>query len=357
MRPVTFPVPTFLVPVTLKAALAALILSLSPIGQAAMAQPVQPASPQQAPPSQYSVGLQLIQVPDGQGAPIEVGVWYPTTTPATAPARGMSALPVAAGAPLAGDHLPLVVMSHGNGGWFGGHYDTAIALAKAGFVVAALTHTGDNYKDQSRATDMANRPRQLHVLIDYMLKDWNDHARLDANRVGAFGFSSGGFTVLAAAGGEPDLTRIAPHCQAHPANYDCQLIARNPPPLDAISATWTHDKRIRAVVSAAPAMGYAFSRKGLSTVTMPLQLWRAADDQILPDPDYASAVRANLPRAPDYHLVDKAGHFDFLSPCDDYTRKTVPFICQSDPAFDRVAFHKDFNAAVVGFFEANLARR
>ena len=36
---------------------------------------------------------------------------------------------VAVGAPVSGKGLPLVVMSHGNGGWFGGHYDTAAALA------------------------------------------------------------------------------------------------------------------------------------------------------------------------------------------------------------------------------------
>ena len=40
--------------------------------------------------------------------------------------------------------LPLVVFSHGTAGWFGGHHDTAAALADAGFVVAAINHSGDN---------------------------------------------------------------------------------------------------------------------------------------------------------------------------------------------------------------------
>ena len=34
--------------------------------------------------------------------------------------------------------LPLVVMSHGTGGSFLGHFDTAMALADAGFVVVAM---------------------------------------------------------------------------------------------------------------------------------------------------------------------------------------------------------------------------
>ena len=298
------------------------------------------------------VGFRVVMAPDPRGPPIRVGIWYPTATPATAPARGMDDLPVAADAPIIGDHLPLIVMSHGNGGWFGGHYDTAIALAKAGFVVAALTHTGDNYEDQSRATDMPNRPRQIHVLIDYMLKDWSDHARLDADRVGAFGFSSGGFTVLAAAGGELDATRIAPHCHDHPTHYDCQLMLRAPLPTTGFTG-WVHDDRIKAVVAAAPALGYAFREETLTGLSQPVQLWRAGDDEILPDPFHASAVRKSLPNA-DYHVVPRARHFDFLTPCNDYARKNLAFLCDSDPGFDRAAFHRDFNTAVVGFFEAKL---
>ena len=299
-------------------------------------------------------GFKVIQVPDPQGAPIEVGVWYPTTVPATAPARGMGNIKVAQGAPLEGRKLPLVVMSHGNGGWFGGHYDTAITLAKAGFVVAALTHTGDNYRDQSGATDMADRPRQLHVLIDHMLADWSEHEQLDAGRVGAFGFSSGGFTVLAAAGGEADLSRIEPHCRANSSHYECKLAMRSRVSSDALTRHWTHDARIRAVVSAAPALGYTFRAESLKALRQPVQLWRAADDEILPDPFHASTVKAALPAGVDYHVVPKARHFDFLTPCDDYARQNLPMLCASSPDFDRAAFHHTFNAAVAAFFTAQL---
>ena len=39
---------------------------------------------------------------------------------------------------LAGDHLPLVVISHGFRGSFVGHHDVAEALANSGFIVAAI---------------------------------------------------------------------------------------------------------------------------------------------------------------------------------------------------------------------------
>ncbi len=299
-----------------------------------------------------NAGFTVVQAPDPQGPPIQVGIWYPTQAPARPMPMGLGEQTVAAGAPLTGHDLPLIVMSHGNGGFFGGHADTAQALAEAGFVVAALTHTGDNYQDQSRATDMANRPRQLSVLIDYMLTASPMKAALDPKRIGAFGFSSGGFTVLAAAGGKPDLSRTLAHCRKHPNYFDCKLSASRPPSIGAIMATWPHDPRIKAVVSAAPALGYTF--KDMNKVTLPVQLWRAGDDQILPDPEYATAVKAALPTPPEYHVVDGAGHFDFLQPCTEQGKINLPALCASAPGFDRAAFHRSFNAAVAAFFTANL---
>ena len=41
---------------------------------------------------------------------------------------------------------------------FLGHVDTAIALADAGFVMAALTHTGDNYADRAAALTLRTGP-------------------------------------------------------------------------------------------------------------------------------------------------------------------------------------------------------
>jgi predicted dienelactone hydrolase len=251
--------------------------------------------------------------------------------------------------------VPLVVLSHGTGGGFGGHSDTAYALAEAGFVAAALTHTGDNWRDQSRATQIWNRPRQLKLLIDYVADAWPQHAGVDATRVGAFGFSAGGFTVLAAAGGEPDLSRIPAHCQAHPTYFECMMMRRAPVQPTDIPAVWTHDARIKAVVSAAPAVGYAFSQGGLANVRVPLQLWRAADDEILPNPYYAEAVRQALPKPPEFHLVENAGHFEFLPPCPEPMARTNPQICRSRPGFDRAAFHVDLNREVVAFFRKTLA--
>ncbi len=191
------------------------------------------------------VAFQRLEMPDGDGPAVEIGVWSPPS--------------------VAGLRRPLIVISHGNGGDYRSHEATARALASAGFVVAALTHTGDNWRDQSRATDVALRPRQFDLLIDYMLTRWDGHEGLDPTRVGAFGFSAGGFTVLTAAGGRPDLSRVIPHCRDHPGFYDCRLIgAAGATARPVAPQVWSHDARIRAdpIPVLAPRRGDCRPRAG-----------------------------------------------------------------------------------------------
>ena len=298
---------------------------------------VPPQSAAQTPPTiRDGVAYSRLSVTDGDQPSIEAGVWYPAET-ATAP-------------------RPLIVVSHGNGGDFRSHRDTVQALAKAGFVVATLTHTGDNWRDQSRATDVVGRTRQLSVLIDHMLGQWDGRAGIDAERIGAFGFSAGGFTVLAAAGGDPDLTRFVDHCRANPSFYDCRLVGRFSDPMNGGQAAprLPHDARLKALVVAAPALGFAFTREGLANVNQPVQLWQAGSDQILPSPFYAEPVRDALPRSPEYRRVTGAGHFDFLPPCSAELAANAPIICAPTPGFDRAAFHEALNREMIRFFKTHL---
>jgi predicted dienelactone hydrolase len=310
------------------------------------------------------VGFAEVTIANGEEKPLVAGVWYPTNAPAADHPLGAYVQNVAPKSPMAGEHHPLIVMSHGNGGGLDNHYDTAIALAKAGFVAAAVSHTGDTHEDQSRALFVRDRLQHIRRLIDYLLTEWPAHAQIDANRVGMFGFSTGGFTTLIAVGGVPDLSRQQAHHRAHPDYYDAQLynrasddakaeimaLARSKPAASA----WVHEPRIKAAVVAAPAVGYAFGREGLKDITVPIQLWRAEADHILPNPDYAEAVRIALPSPPEFHLVENGDHFDFLAPCTGILRQVAPVICVSRPGFDRTKFHQTFNDEVVRFFGRTL---
>lgn len=304
-----------------------------------------------------AAGFQHGLVTDSTGKSMDIGVWYPSQGTPKPISVGLTAMSVAYNGPVEGQALPLVVISHGTGGSYHGHYDTAIALADAGYVVAAVTHAGDNYADQSRSFFIMDRPVQISRVIDHMLSSWDGRAAIDASRIGMFGFSAGGFTTLVSIGGVPDFSKIGPMCRDHPEEFACLLIAKSGHAGSAQSeAKPVHDPRIKAAVVAAPGLGYTFTADTLKNVTIPVQLWRAEDDLILPHPYHAEAVRQALPKVPDYRVVSKAGHYDFLAPCSVALANIVPVICQSAPGFDREAFHKNLNAAVVEFFGKNLKR-
>lgn len=303
------------------------------------------------------VGFQQIRVPNAPEAPLKGGVWYPAVADNSAVATSWPG--VYSSVAMTGTNLPLIVISHGGGGSYDGHFDTAIALARAGYVVAAIDHAGDTYYDQSRVLELWRRPKQLHRLISYMVGEWPNHRLLDDRRVGAFGFSNGGFTVLVAAGGVPDLGRVGAYCREHPTHDLCTAMRqagidpRNPP-IHIPKNAWIHDSRIKAIVAAAPAFGFTFGKRGLGNIRIPVQLWHATNDRHQPDPYYEAAVRKALPVTPGYEVVPRAGHYDFVPPCDKRLAAIKPAICSDPPGFNRAAFHAEFNAKIVRFFRDYL---
>jgi predicted dienelactone hydrolase len=251
--------------------------------------------------------------------------------------------------------LPLVVISHGTGAGPAAHIDTAQALAAAGFVVAAPMHPGDNFQDSSgvgKPAWMADRSRDISIVIDYMLQQWSGRAQVDGDRVGIFGFSAGATTALIAAGGVPDLDRIAKHCAAQP-EFVCNIMS---PPAEGAAPPpprWTHDRRVSAAVFAAPGLGFSFEPAGLSAVNVPVQLWVGGADQTVPYATNAGVVRRLLGGPVEFHTVENAVHLSFLAPCGP---DTPPRLCADNPGFDRAGFHRSFNQQVTMFFQRHLSR-
>lgn len=135
-----------------------------------------------------AAGFTFIEVPaDKDGPALRGAVWSPCSTPAGRIDLAPLVLQGTRDCPVAGQGLPLVVVSHGAGGSALGHHDTAAALADAGYVVAAINHPGDNFQDMSRQGHLsafATRPVDMRRLTDYMLGAWPQRAQLDAGKVG-----------------------------------------------------------------------------------------------------------------------------------------------------------------------------
>jgi predicted dienelactone hydrolase len=300
----------------------------------------------------HAAGFAFIDVPaDRDGPALHGAVWTPCAEPARPIALGSMALAGVRDCPIAGTRLPLVVVSHGTGGSFLGHHDTAEALADAGFVVAAISHPGDNFQDLSRQQHLsafATRPVDLRRLVDFMLSTWSGRASVDASRVGVFGFSRGGYTGLVAVGAVPDFALRQDLCAAGSTFPMCVEFRRGdvpPPPV--------RDVRIRAAVIVDPLS--VFDARGLRSVKVPVQLWSSEFGGDGVTPASVAAVRRDLPLAPDWHVASGAGHFAFLAPCPPAMADELPDLCRDKPGFDRATFHARFDAEVVAFLKAHLA--
>jgi len=314
----------------------------------------------------YEAGWMQIQVAgaSADAPPTTVALYYPTTAAPRVIAMGPFSLDVAVGGKPVDSVKALILISHGIGGSELGHSFLAQALARNGYLVAALRHPGDNWQDRSLIEKSPERyfderPRQVSRVIDAILADpgWRTRIASDGRgpRVGALGHSAGGYTVLALAGARPDLSRIRRHCQAE-ASEDpifCGMgrtEAAMPPP--AVAKPSLRDERVRAIVAMAPA-GVPLTAESLAAVQPATMIYVAELDRFLVPKFHAEWVAGNLPAA-NLHRVPNAWHFAFM----DSPSMSIPSpdgdIAANPPGFDRNAFLKQLAHDITAFFDKTL---
>ena len=299
-----------------------------------------------------------------------VALYYPTTAAPRVVAMGPFSVDAAIGGKPVDKVKALILLSHGNSGTELGHSVLAQALARNGYLVAALRHPGDNWQDRSLLEKSPERyfderPRQASRVIDAILADpaWKARIETDSQgpRVGALGHSAGGYTVLALAGAIPDLSRMRKHCQAE-ASEDpifCGMgrsgAAMPPmsqlPPLP-VAASSLKDARVRAVVAMAPT-GVPLTAESLATVSSATMIYEAELDRFLVPRFHAEWVAKNLPAA-NLHRVPNAWHFAFM----DSPSMSLPSpdgdVAANPPGFDRDAFLKQLAVEITAFFDKTL---
>ena len=314
----------------------------------------------------YEAGWMQIQTagatPDAPTT--SVALFYPTMAAPRAIAMGPFALEVAIGGKPVDKVKALILLSHGNAGTELGHSVLAQALARNGYLVAALRHPGDNWQDRSLLEKSPERyfderPRQASRVIDAILADpaWKARIATDSQgpRVGALGHSAGGYTVLALAGARPDLSRMRKHCLAEasedPIFCGMSRAGAAAPPLPA-AALSLKDERVRAVVAMSPA-GVLLTAESLATVRSATMIYEAELDRFVVPRFHAEWVASNLP-APNLHRVPNAWHFAFM----DTPSMPLPSpdgdVAANPPGFDRDAFLKQLAVEIAAFFDKTL---
>lgn len=301
-------------------------------------------------PAALAAGIQALNVPsDGSSPALSGAVWYPCAVAPTVIKVGPFLVFATKDCPITGTKLPLIVISHGRTGSFLGHRDTAQALADAGFVVAGISHPGDNAQDSSHSDDLSafvERPADIKRLIGYLVGSWSYAAVIDPDRIGMFGFSRGGYTGLVVAGANPRFSPDLKMCVGQ-ASTICEGVRQSRvEPL-------VHDRRVKALVIADP-LSVFFTKTSFDEVRVPIQLWRSEYGGDGVTPESIAAVADALPVRADFRTVPNSQHFSFLPPCSVDFARSARDLCTDPPGFDREAFHEEFNAQVVDFFRHAL---
>ena len=324
------------------------------------------------PVSAGGVGFSRIVTNDPMGAEMRVSLWYPTNQASSTVNVGPFTFQATRDAePAIGRH-GLVIISHGTAGSDLGHRNIAIALAEAGFIVAAPSHPRDNYEDNSgvgRRIVMEGRPRQMTATVDALLSIPKWRERIDLKRIGAFGFSLGGYTVLAILGAKADMSNIVDHCQTIPADPFCDIggnlaeATRRIIGLDYKEAPQdVFDPRFCAASIADP-VAVPFSDEALASIKARyIQIWRPEEQNVLLAKAHASRVVRQLNTRPQAEITEEivvpdAQHYSFLAPFPQRLRATLPRELTSDsPEFSRVEFQERFAFEVANYLSSRLAR-
>jgi predicted dienelactone hydrolase len=283
----------------------------------------------------YSGCFELSTRDSRDGQPIRSWILYPTESAPQTQSFGPYSLPLAMNAEPAGNSLPLVAISHGNGGTPWSHRETALCLAKAGFAVALLEHTGNCRSDNSqafRAITLTNRPHQLHCLINEVAHDSRIGNRVRHDRFSVIGHSIGGYTALALAGGQP--TSLAQEEE------------------DGIERTLdvAHDHRVRALVLLAPATIWFRAPHSLSSLRLPIFMRTGACDAITPSLHAQIVLEGVADRLRvEHRIVENAGHFSFQSPFPPAMVRADFPPSQDPPGFDRASYHDQLNGEILDF--------
>lgn len=268
---------------------------------------------------------------------------------------------------------PLIVLSHGTGGtalqmaWLG------TVLASHGYVTVAVNHPGNNALEAYTPMGFSvwwERAKDLSTVIDGMLADPEFGRRIDSSRIGAAGFSLGGYTMIEIAGGITVPAAILDFCKSSPADGIC----KSPPEFPQLWSTFKRlttsdpafqrelrnagnsyrDPRVRAVFAMAPALGPAFPPEGLRKISIPVRLVAGAADQNVPVGSGAKYFASNIPGAKLTILPNGVGHYVFLDRCAGAGKRFLPILCTDDAHVSRSKIHAQTARLAVSFFGSVL---
>jgi predicted dienelactone hydrolase len=310
------------------------------------------------PKTDVSAGYSTQRIADVGGRQIQLDVWYPTTRAEQANNYNFGMGSVAMDAAVAGNKLPVILLSHGSMGAASNYSWIAEPLARHGYVVLGVSHFrespvfGPTTMNPVTASHFGDRTRDINAALDFLISKSAFASHIDPKRLGALGHSAGGATVLMLAGAGFSMADMRTYCaQARATDKGCQYPV-GAPSSDQIPVP--SPSPIKAFVVMDPAAGPGFAEASLRALKAPALVIGSVDDDFLPFPAHAGRVGDLLRSAETVRLATGEGHFVYVDRC------TLPInvmgvkLCTDRDGVDRDATHAKLVLQILSFFDRRL---
>lgn len=342
-----------------------------------------PDAPQFAVRGPFPVGTQELTTRDAE-RPLDITIWYPASSSTDQDttvtyADGIlqvegratrDAEPARASGPY-----PLVIFSHGSGGFRWQSLWLTEHLASYGFVVMAADHAGNTIFDGLAGEEVfaeaiprhyVLRPQdvlQQIALAESLADDPSLGGVIDTETIAVMGHSFGGYTALAAAGVPVNFGDLESYCSSpttppNLAQNVCFLLEER----DEITSVHAEaadqntlmpviaDPRVDAVVAMAPWNRPILDSATLADLNTPTMILVGTSDNTTPAQRDAFRIAADMDSAPVTLVAfDNADHYVFVDSCTDLAIRFGFFSSCSDPVWDMARAH-DISAHLITAF-------
>ena len=323
----------------------------------------------------FNIGQKSVTFIDkSRDRPLVTEIWYPTYDTLTGNNaaderkvifKGIETIPKASIPQL---KFPLLLISHGTGGnrfsltWF------IEKMVKQGYIAVSVDHYGNssNNKLPREFVKWWERAIDMRYILTEVINDSEIGAVIDTSRIGGVGFSLGGYTNIALAGGYVDRNpgegqeggdgqRALPPefpetAEAIDLENDSLIVASYNKYKDQVK-----EDRMKAFFVMAPAIGFGFhSERQTQQITAPIFIVAGAGDTNTPI-EYNAVKYHRLIKTSKMHIFDPpVNHYVFLNEATNFGKRVVPQICVDHPDVDRKEIHNRTLDLAIDFFDKNL---
>lgn len=321
----------------------------------------------------FNIGqTQLMLFDKKRNRPVTTEIWYPTkdTTKINVTAEYPFELPrTSKDADLDPGTFPLILLSHGTGGNRISLMWLACELASNGFIVAAVDHYGNTLDNKipEHFVKVWGRPLDISFALDNILDNPKFNAKIDTTKIGMAGFSLGGYTAIALAGGILDYDLLKEFSFTKEGKKEFDL-----PELGDVSKFITpeivakgnkdfknlKDARIKTFVAMAPALGQGFNQKEQFTnIHNPILIIGAQNDNRAPVITNAKHYNSLIKGSEYIELKGKVGHYIFMNVAKNGLKRNAPIIFDDDETINRRYEHNKIAEIVLEFFNEKVKNR